>query len=861
MPTVPLYIFVHKNRDALLQKGFEIDPSNRTRDTFYLGMHPNQSNLAQQLTSNPWLFDEQHTSIEKNDDPSNPAMGPHVTLTYRHSKDPTLISKTHIFLNRHLQRNGCYQQRILKRGDNNIEETIFTENYSDGQRQTVTPYPGVPFSIQDLEQLSSVCIRHLLLLDAERVSKYLELYNKSQMLERSITETLHNKCTDYLEEASMQLDELKDILVELNAYTAGRKFVMDKLISAQITELKQQALEQAQTEDDVPAAETNQVADGDILNTLLLVPNITNKHQKKLAQSIQMQDEIVTNIDDILEREATLPNQQEAFYNCLITLIETMFIFEYTFSSAEAAHFSRKQRARLNPKYFDLLSLLEEKVLLCQLDAVQSLFRVIQCKYDLVPLFSKLLNHIDEWRDDAQCRKIARSIQYFYQDSEVFREFVRFKLHSIEYSLRNDQVLSATLNFNILGSLYLSKKFHAYNLYLELGCSTEGKHGRVGRTAFNALQTLLLVSTQAQHSIKPYVEALFAHGAVTTTTLHYLYGEATQLELGTAQTNTSSYQRHATLFGEHSKEHHQKANTGIIKTKINLPLGKEPICIQSLAIQTHILNFAWQSLQLINPKSIEIIANFVDLKTCLLEYTTMLSQDNFLVSYIPSTKGGAAFVEDEASVEDVAQQYGNFQDNDNISTYAMTKDSNGHGHPMLCIMIAERKTLLACVSLNPKYFNKTTGISSFDKTLLASIKTLYEKIESMMILLSDSDKRVLVKSIVREAIEHKLRNELALKQLNRYTAAITLQSLVSHMSVSDYKTMIHLFKQYGEHLNAQLGKTSIAVTQIYSNLLWLLQNGQLNPRMQRELWGEMSKLNDYIAEHKVDEKNISSCGL
>ena len=293
MHTVPLYVYIDKNRHLIDKKIFNITGSSNGHRCFYLNVPQELTKLAQKTTTSLWIFDELHASIEEKQDSSHLAMGPHVTLVHRSNADASVCCKTHVYLTRHFKFNGCFQQRVIRKIAGGDEVVLFTENYDGGKPRALADYPGVYLLLDDLKQIASVGVRHVLALDALRVTTYMSLYEELQTMESDISVMLRDKKEGFLAKSRQKLAKLTTRLVELNGYHDGRKFVMDHLIAAHINELEQQ--EQAVLESGVvDLAIKNKTGDEISSPHVQMVDSVKPSIEvERAAVELQMQQDII----------------------------------------------------------------------------------------------------------------------------------------------------------------------------------------------------------------------------------------------------------------------------------------------------------------------------------------------------------------------------------------------------------------------------------------------------------------------------------------------------------------------------------------------------------------------------------------
>jgi len=652
MSIFKLYNFVSKHLDALREKGFSIDVARAPREAFYGNITAVDAVFAKQTETGLWVFDSQHITIEKNIDPDNPAMGPHWTLRYRHKKDPTLSCVVHAYFNKKIVPNGCYQQRVIQTAQDGTESIIFSDNYDEGKMRTNAPYPGVPLTINQMKDLAAMGTRLFTALDTEKAEKYVALYQKIQEKDLEITEILHHKAEDYLEKASAEVNGLSPMIDELNTYTDGKKDLTDVLINKQIQALKNESTRYTKPlTQDVALEDVASITQPEL--TVQMLPDNQDEKEKE-----SMQSQIMDLLYQVLHMQAENNSDTKEFYQRLQVLNTAVTLFELMYESTADKAFLRMQRAQLAESYFNLPEYFKQAVLTGNLPVVQAMFGAVELNMDWVLLFSELLAILEAGKDSGLCKRLIPIVYYLHEHSDLFQAFVRFKMTRLEYPA-HQKLFDGDLRVNLLSVLYCINNIKAYRLYLDLGCSPEGVHAHCGQVAFNALQTILLLSNQASNR-GPYIEALFQHGAVSSTAPYILPEFYVSHVIRDAHMASNPAAVSTTLF------HHAMQQTpGKMKdsklVKQSKPkatgLAEDVRDLGILIQKENILAWSWALCPLREPEVIGLMVSHCDIKTCLLEFSNIVAQDNFTVVFIPSTRGGAAFHMSEKQIEKDAHAY------------------------------------------------------------------------------------------------------------------------------------------------------------------------------------------------------------
>ncbi|MDF1683043.1 MAG: hypothetical protein P1U36_00140 [Legionellaceae bacterium] len=807
-------------------KGFEIDVARAPREAFYGNIPLADAALAKQTESGLWVFDSQHITLEKNIDPDNPAMGPHWTLRYRHKKDRTQTCVIHAYFNKKMALNGCYQQRIIQVNLDGTESTLFAHNYVGGNIRVDTPYPGVPLAIHQIKDLAAFGARILTGLDAERAAKYVKLYQEIQAKELEITEILHNKAEGYLEQASAKINDLGPVIDELNFYTDGKKNRTDVLIQRQV-----QAFKALSTRCIKPREENDAIVDDAVSIAQPETSSLVEQKQSKVDPEVDPDKEpIQTQISDLIEQaKAENGLESETFYQQLQALITALNLFELMYDSADDEDFSRAQRAQLPETYFNLAEHFKQAVLTGNLSVVQAMFGVVELHMDLVDLFSELLEIIEAGQDGNLCDRLIPVVYYLHEHSDVFQAFVVFKMTNLEYTI-SDNPSENTVRFKLLTSMYAKDNLKAYRLYLDLGCSPESIQARCGPDALNALQTILLFRNRDCNR-KPYVEALFEHGALISTRPRILHSIVQRrVPVGVSRTSNE-----ATFF------HAYKSSSGKKKDKMSIQKGEPKSTrpaeniptFDTLTQKENILASSWALFQFNAPDVVDLMANHCDMKTCLLEFTNIVAQNDCGFTFLASTLGGAAFHINQESLHKDASTHQKFLNSDKST-----------------VLLAERKTVRFYAMISP-----TCQMSGEQQSnVQASARAIYQAFERAFQVLPDQKKRCFVTTLRKLVVRSKLQNELEGKPLVEtlilYQAVIIAHSLIEQMVVKDYQSMINIILDYGKMCDKANGARTESSFQMYANLKYLIENA-LSSDMSVALAPDMQAVYEAIESYNA----------
>lgn len=837
MSIFKLYNFVSMHLDALRGKGFSIDVARAPREAFYGNITAVDAVFAKQTETGLWVFDSQHITIEKNIDPDNPAMGPHWTIRYRHKKDPTLSCVVHAYFNKKIVPNGCYQQRVIQTAQDGTESIIFSDNYDEGKMRTEAPYPGIPLTLNQIKNLAAIGARIFTALDAERAAKYVELYQEIQKKELELTKILHNKYEDNLEKASIELNGLRPLILELNLYSDGKKDFTDVFIQRRIDALKNESTPRIK-----PFIQDGVVEDiASLEQPDLAVQILPDRKDEKEKEKNSMQTQIMDLLDQVLCMQAENNLDTEVFYQRLQALNTAVTLFELTFEAVDDQAFSRAQRAQLPEHYFNLPDHFRQAILSGDLSTVRAMFGAVELNMDWVLLFSELLEIIEAGKDSRLCDRLIPIVYYLHEHSDLFQAFVRFKMTRLEYPA-HQKLFDGDLRVNLLSMLYCINNIKAYRLYLDLGCSPEGVHAHCGQVAFNALQTILLLSNQASNR-RPYVEALFQHGAVSSTAPYVLSDFYVSHALIDTHTANNPAAVSTTLFHHAMQQRPGKMKgSKLVKQSKPKAIGLlEDVRDLGILIQKeNILAWSWALYPLREPEVIGLMASHCDMKTCLLEFSKIVAQDNFTVVFIPSTRGGAAFHMNEKQIEKNASKHMDFSDLDNITMYAVSSANPNRFMPQEPLCLAERKTMRAYVTFNPAYY---MSVEKQEK-LLKSAQFVYQGFERSFQDISEQEKHHFVEGLMRLVIQSKLSGAPLIETLKLYHAVITAHSLLNQMGVKDYQSMIKFFLAYGKTFDQLKGSPTVVPSQICTNLEVLLLNTKLHPGIVAALEPEIRTIRE-----------------
>ena len=851
MSIFKLYNFVGKHLDVLRGKGFGIDVARAPREAFYGNITAGDAVFAKQTETGFWVFDSQHITIEKHIDPDNPAMGPHWTLRYRHKKDPTLSCVVHAYFNKKIVPNGCYQQRVVQTTQDGTESIIFSDNYDEGKMRTEVPYPGVPLTLSCIKNLAAIGARLFTALDAERAVKYVELYQEIHKKELEITKILHHKSEGYLDKASTCVDVLRPVIDELNFYTNGQKNFTDVSIMKQIQALKDVStprikplIQDIAIEKDIFQAQHKAVAAGP-----QILPEKKNPNQKEKER---MQAHIVCLMDQVLYMQQENNTATYNFYHALQEFNTACTLFELTHESVAEKAFLAMQRTLLPKTYLNLPEHFKQAIYTGNLPIVQAMFGAVRLDMDWVLLFSELLDIIESGKDDNLCERLIPVVCYLHEHSDLFQAFVLFKVTRLEYSTEKG-LFDGKLQINLLSMLYWTDNIRAYRLYLELGCSPEGSHARCGQVAFNALQTIMLISNDALNR-ELYIEALFKHGAVRSTTPFLLPNNPmSHAILRDRQIAKNPAAVSTTLFYDTSQQSSRKIKASKIINKSGVKttcLPEDQNNLDFLMEQENILEFSSVLYQIKEPHVVGLMARYCDMKTCLLEFSNMIVQDCFTVVFRASTRGGAAFHLNDATINEDSANHMNFLDTDNLMMFAESASTLSQSIPQEPIWLAQRKTMRAYVTFNPGYLMGKKE----QKGLITSAELVYQEFERSFHAISDEEKRGFVETLMRLVTQRKLAGASSVEVLKLYLAVITAHSLIKQMVANDYRRMIKLFLGYGKAFDVLTEKPTLIPVQIFTNLTKMLVDSKLNPKIVETISSEIIDLCN-LCKSKVAEQS------
>ena len=838
----------------LLRAGFNIDSARTPREAFYGQLPADEALLAKQTETGPWVFSSQHITIEKNIDSSNPAMGPHWTLIYRHKQDASQTCIVHAYFNKKILLNGCYQQRVIKTHPDGRETTLFSDNYDEKTTRMDVPYPGVQLTVEQIKNLASIGSRLFSALNAEKAKTYLDLHKAIEQIDLEITQLLHDKSEGYLSNALTLLEHLTLIVKELNDYSDGKKNITDVLILEQVLQLKsQQEKYDTQSRQDDPRVDVEEETAGGI-EAINAPSRVNSLHD---TERDIMQSQILDLLGQVTSMQAGSDPAPEQFYPLLQQLNTMLTLYELIYESTSDKEFYRIQQTRLPAAYFNLPVLFKNAVLTGNLPVVKGLFETVELHMDLTVLFSELLLIIDTGRDQDLCDRLIPVVHYLHEHSDLFQAFVLFKMTRLEYTgLTGPELFDGQLQVNILSSLYIHDNLKAYRLYLSLGCSPEGRHSRYSNVAFNALQTVLFTNNRSFNKT-PYIDTLFEHDAVTSITLNKLPEECSITEaLGESAINPAMVQ--ATLFNYDKLSLTKQKGSKLVKQTHpkSIRLAQEVPELEVIVQNTNILSLAWSIYQLRDPEILASIAGHCDMKMCLLEFSHIIAQDNFSVSFIPCTRGGVAFHSNQDKLEKNAKETMNFLDRDNLTVFVFDNANPSQRTPCTKMLLAEHKTMRTYVTFNPTHVTHGAGDVAERKKLLASAEVVYKQFDLLFDTLSSEEKRAFVKSILKIAIQNKLAGGSQLETLNLYTAAIIANSLIHQMMTDDYRCMIKLFIAYGKMFDEMKGHKTIVPRSICTNLKLLLTESKLNKEILSALNSDMQGLYEVI--HSEETKLTSS---
>ena len=131
---------------------------------------------------------------------------------------------------------------------------------------------------------------------------------------------------------------------------------------------------------------------------------------------------------------------------------------------------------------------------------------------------------------------------------------------------------------------------------------------------------------------------------------------------------------------------------------------------------------------------------------------------------------------------------------------------------------------------------------------LQSQQMLYASIAKELSAWSDENKKNYMKDCVLKAKACRLRGEER-GEIAYYLTTISLQSLLSLKSISDFRSMIRLFTKYAEIVDKRLALSGSLVFTVSSNLHCLLMQSELQPAFLTELTSEVNALSSLLQQH------------
>ncbi len=872
MKPFSLFNYVQDYQQYLQEKGLTVTLARPPREAFYLQIPDIYSLPAKEAAVGPWVFVEQHITIEKYVDSNNPAMAPHGTCTYRHKSDPSLRCVIHDYINKNLVPNGCYQQRVIKTGPDGTETVVFSDNYTDGRMNATLPYPGIPLSIEQIKSLVCAGRRYFIQLHEMKSCVYLDLSGQIEKLEVEWATVLSDKnAENFISLATTTANRFCNVISKLNRYTDGRKNNTEIAIHRHLRALADhQARPPVLSVIDTDETTVFYDEDHTIPSGTFKGPDVVKERPEDTA--------VKTGIEHLIDKINAMNDDAETkdtpeFYSVLQELNTQLTIFEITRDSHEDQAFAREQRSRLSPDFLNLPALFESHVFDGNLDLVKAMFGVIDLRMDLIRIFSNLLETIEEGKNEVLCDKLIKIAFHFHEHSDAFRAFVVFKMSNQQYFYTN-------IYLSVLSNLCLSNKFKAFKMYLELGCSPEGRHSRIGRYAFNALQTILLLENSIP-DIKPWVDALFQHGAVMTTTPNFIseYCRILAPIEGEGKNAVSIADSMAGFFNQ-VKQYPDKKHGVLTKTDASFNLSKkDKLSYDAISRKNNVLELAWNLYKVSKPEIIGLFTEYCDIKTCLLEFINITIEREFLAAFIPCTQGGAAFYPDVKTMEEHARKASNFSESKNI--YGLEVNRNNTNLALIeqamgpsatedemnklmslvstgdvkHIVFSHNKTMRDYVYLNSK---NTHALSLHHKhNLLETARVVYERFELLFTTLSNDAKRDFVKDMLKLAIGSGLIPKNESNTVKLYRAAIVANSLINPMLKDDYKMMIKLFINYGKQYGMMNKDTVTCETnvlhQVCTNLAALIS--KLDPFIQMDLSVEIPN------EIKVIEQETGSAQM
>lgn len=822
--TNSVYSFIEDFIHTEELSAFQLDSASpsATHKAFYLRFEH-----AFKIVSPNWIPDKIYMTVEKTVIKSSKILTPwHGSFVFINKDNPQKQCKIHYYLDDEFK--FKLANKLIIETINGEEYVISREYFSD---ENVQLGEDLPFCLKDLHDTLRVGIQKLRDLILLKSKELLEITQEILVMDTVLAQYLEDlpllKRDGAVREAAV---------IHLNAYIEkvnqkNRYLDHSKDLSANMLQTYYHMLQSLSSE---PLPSRNFAVDDYIQETTEESTETAIKYEIKQPEigSQQVIEMLVADVNRL--KVQTDSRSMVALHTALEQLVVELIILELENDTPENIVYVNSIRKTLPPDPLHK-GTIKEYILAGNLSMVSQIFDSSDLNnIDYVDIFGLLLDQIEEDETRPNIDNLIEVAKYLYSASELYRNYIAVRMTLV---CTLGSASGENIQLSLLGIQIYRNNFKAFDLYLSHGANIDTIHSWHGRLGFNAVYTLLLLRPSENFPLDLYLQALIKRGACLNNP-YLIMPEVQYIHTDKASSPKKS-------------DTNKVLKQMMFKPSKNNKLKKNLTFVTDFAEPyryANALEFIWKSYQRTNPKHIESVASHADMHTCLIELLNMLSQNYFLMVLAPSFDGGLAF--------DVSEK--NKEKNINANMKKMSEDG-------LIVIELDKKTgsmsgfqcqnytMAAYITVKTSF-----GTAQERACSLESAQYLYAQFRRLVTVLSDDDKRELAKSMLKRALEAKRTTLLPCIQASYYLGAIVACSLLTTMTLNDYKMLFKLLNWYGQAVFSIAQDPSVLTT-IENNTAVFLRN--YIPLTANLLRSHLPNFNDLRRiESTRNQSNNSSLG-
>lgn len=565
-------------------------------------------------------------------------------------------------------------------------------------------------------------------------------------------------------------------------------------------------------------------------------PVISN--DKKDQESIRAQ------VNAILQINTTDLHELIKLNSLLRTINQDLLIYELMYFDPA---FVNEVRTQLPPEAIcNLSTMFCAAVLEGNLEVVSILFEQAEFTVDFPKLFEELLTTIES--KPQTCDRLIQVADYFYQQSELYRAYVLFRLETayrnvdIEFRGLNG-VLVDDFHINILCQMFILSHVKAYEMYLRHGVSPTSIHAFCGQTGFNALQMIILLADMPNNNDNSLIclELLFKHGAILKTV---------PMRMPEKYFETYSITRSSDLIPTFFN---CKSTKGSVKKPLNADLRVVEKSLAKPVAEAKLLTelgqcdsiFSFASKIYFSKNDIyPALVSYSDVKTCLLQFVAITKSYLFAGLFIPSDQGGVLTYSAEKEAVLIAEK--------NVEPFMQKSGAS---------RFKKNPTIQHLIYFLPKANTQgELGEANLSQALCLNthLSSLLVKMSRDNLLVLVQELRVLAMKVASSAKEATNADDKLIYTIDACAylkAAVVAISMIKTLELNDYKLMFTLLYQYAQRMDSlsTLRKSGDAANlkEVLANNVGVLYDS-LAPNLQASLSGmDLIKYRNAVTEQEM----------